>query len=316
MTEVKKSTTKNDAILEVIDIMQRHALTLDDIALMLNSPVELKTEKSSGILSRFFGYIGGIFVFAGLFIYVGMKWEYLDAVGRITVTLGTGFCAFILALVCTTDKRFERAATPLFLMAAFLQPAGILVMMKEYSQGGDPAHALLFMNFVMALQQGCAFKARDRTVLALTTIIFSGSFFIVACDLLHINRHALGITFGISLLCVAWSLGNSKHKSISGLWYFLGAMILLVSSYDWLHDKPMEILFLGLASAIIYLSTRARSRSLLLVGTLALIAYLGNYMAVHFAHNLNAPLLLMLMGFMLIAVGVVAVKINNRYIKN
>lgn len=311
-----KDTEKKDAILDVIDIMQRHTLTLDDIASMLNSPAALKAEKSSSILSRFFAYIGGIFVFAGLVIYVGMKWEYLDPIGRIMVTLGTGFCAFILALVCSTDKRFERAATPLFLIAAFLQPFGILVMMKEYSQGGDPAHALLLMNFVMAVQQGCAFKAKDRTVLALTTIIFSGSFVVIAADLLHINHHILGITMGISLLCIAWSLDSSRHKSIAGLWYLLGAMLLLVTSYDYLHDKPIEILFLGLSSATIYLSTLVRSRSLLLVGTLALIAYLGKYMAVHFADNLNAPLLLMLMGFMLIAIGVVAVKINNKYIKN
>src|SRR4029077_1802571 len=110
------------------------------------------------------------------------------------LTLGTGFCVFVLALVCTTDQRFERAAPPLFLVAALLQPTGILVLLSEYSHGGDPAYGLLFMNLVMAVQQGCAFWARNRAVLALSTIIFSLGFFTIAFDLLHINHNLIGVT--------------------------------------------------------------------------------------------------------------------------
>lgn len=315
MKDAGTSPGKRDAIIEVIDIMQRHALTLNDIASMLDNPRELKVEKSSGILSRLFGYIGGIFVFLGLAIYVGMKWNDLGPVGRIMVTLGPGFCAFVLALVCTSDARVEKMATPLFLTAALLQPTGILVMMKEYSHGGDPAYALLFMNFLMLVQQGCAFKARDRTVLALTTIFFSSCFFAIAFDLMHVNHHLIGVTLGLSLTCIAWSLGRSRHQSIAALNYFAGSVLFLATSYDYLHNTALDVLFLGLASGTIYLSTLARSRTLLLVGTLAMIGYIGNYIAVHFAHNLNAPLMLMLMGFVLIALGVLAVKINNTYIR-
>jgi len=308
-------SAKQDALIEVVDIISRHGLTLDEISTALKGGKEFKADAAGSILSRLFGYIGGIFVFAGLVIYVGMKWDDLNSMGRILLTLGAGFSTFILALVCTTDQRFEKAATPLFLIAALLQPTGIMVMLSEYSHGGDPAHGLLFMNLVMTVQQGCTFWAKDRSVLALSTIVFALGFFTVAFDLMHLDHHLIGVTVGTSLTCIAWSLDHSRHKSLAPLCYFFGSIIFLSAAFSWLRHSPIEIFFMGLACLTIFLSTVARSRTLLLVGTLALIGYIGDYIAEHFAHNLNAPLAVMLTGFLLIGLGVIAVKINNRYIK-
>ena len=308
-------SARQDALIEVVDIIKRHDLTLDEISTALKGGREFKAAKSGSILSRLFGYIGGIFIFAGLAIYVGMRWDDLNSIGRILLTLGSGFCAFILALVCTTDQRFEKAATPLFLVAALLQPTGIIVMLNEFSHGGDPAYGLLFMNLVMAVQQACTFWARDRTVLALTTIVFALGFFTVAFDLMHLDHNLIGVTMGASLTCVAWSLDTSRHRSIAPLCYFFGSVVFLTAAFDWLRHTPIEALFLGLACGVIFLSTVTRSRTLLLVGTLALVAYIGDFIAEHFAHNLNAPLAVMLAGFILICLGVIAVKINNKYIR-
>jgi hypothetical protein len=308
-------SAKQDALIEVVDIISRHGLTLEEISTALKGGKEFKADASSSILSRLFGYIGGIFIFVGLVIYVGMKWDDLNSMGRILLTLGAGFSTFLLALVCTTDQRFEKAATPLFLIAALLQPTGIVVLLGEYSHGGDPAYGLLFMNLVMAVQQGCAFWAKDRSVLALSTIVFGLGFFTVAFDLMHLDHHLIGVTVGASLTCIAWSLDHSRHKSIAPLCYFFGSIIFLSAAFSWLRHKPIEILFMGLACGTIFLSTVARIRTLLLVGTLALIGYIGDYIAEHFAHNLNAPLAVMLTGFLLIGLGVIAVKINNRYIR-
>jgi hypothetical protein len=308
-------SAREDALVEVVDLIKRHGLTVAEVSEALEGGKEFKARRSGSILSRLFGYVGGIFVFVGLAIYVGMRWDDLNSIGRILLTLGTGFCAFVMALVCTTDQRFERASTPLFLVAALLQPTGIVVMLNEYSRGGDPAYGLLFMNSVMAVQQGCAFWSRQRAVLALSTIIFTLGFFTIAFDLMHIGHDLIGVAVGASLCCVGWSLDTSRHKSIAPLCYFFGAVIFLSAAYHWLRHSPIELLFLGLACGCIFLSTVARSRTLLLVGTLALIGYLGDFIAEHFAHNLNAPLLVMLIGFLLIGLGVVAVQINNKYIK-
>jgi hypothetical protein len=232
----------------------------------------------------------------------------------VMVTLGPGFCIFVLALVCTTDARLEQASTPLFVLAALVEPAGIIVTLQEYSSGGEPAHGVLFMNAVMVIQQGCAFIARRRTVLALATIVFALGFFTVAFDLLGIQHNLIGLVIGASLICVAWSLDRSRHRSIAGLAYFFGSGIFLAAAWDWLHDTSAHPLFLGLACGAIFLSTVTRSRSLLLVATVALVGYLVEFIADRFGDSLGGPLMLIMIGFVLIGFGVLAVTINNKFI--
>src|SRR5262245_42342606 len=195
-------STREDALGEIVTLVRQHGLTVDEIASALDRDPHTTAARSSSILSRVFGYLGGTFVFAGLAIYIAMRWDDLGSTGRVLLTLGPGFCAFVLALVCMTHEAFAGAALPLFLIAAIVQPTGILVLMKEFSQGGDPAYGVLFMNLVMLIQQGCAFWVTRRTVLAFTTIVFAMGFVTVALDLLHVGRDLMGIVLGMSLGCV------------------------------------------------------------------------------------------------------------------
>jgi hypothetical protein len=308
-------SARDDALDEIVALVRRHGVTVSEIASALDRDPDTRVARSSGILSRVFGYVGGTFVFAGLAIYIGMRWDDLGSTGRVLLTLGPGFCAFVLALVCTTKEAFAGAALPLFLIAAIVQPTGIFVLMKEFSQGGDPAYGVLFMNLVMVIQQGCVFWAKRRTVLASTTILFAVGFVAVALDLLHVGRDLMGIVLGVSLGCVAWSLDRSPHRLLSGPVYFFAALLFLTAWYHALRHTAIEVLFVGLSCAVVFLSVVARSRSLLAIGTLGLIAYIGYFIAEHFENNLNAPIVLMFAGFLLIAIGAAAVRINNRYIR-
>ena len=308
-------SARDDALVEIVALVRQHDLTVGEIASALDRDPHTGVARSSGILSRVFGYLGGTFVFAGLAIYIGMRWDDLGSVGRVLLTLGPGFSAFVLALVCTTNEAFAGAALPLFLIAALVQPTGILVMMKEFSQGGDPAYGVLFMNMVMVIQQGCAFWAIRRTVLAFTTIIFATGFVTVALDLLHVGHDLMGIVLGVSLGCVAWSLDRSPHRPLAGAVYFFAALLFLGAWYHVLRHTAIEVLFVGLSCVVVFLSIVTRSRSLLAVGTLALIAYIGYFIGEHFENNLNAPIVLMVAGFLFIAIGAAAVRINNKYIR-
>jgi hypothetical protein len=308
-------SARDDALVEIVTLVRQHGLTVGEIASALDRDPHTSVARSSGILSRVFGYLGGTFVFVGLAIYIGMRWDDLGSAGRVLLTLGPGFCAFVLALVCTTNNAFAEAALPLFLIAALVQPTGILVMMKEFSQGGDPAYGVLFMNMIMVIQQGCAFWTIRRTVLALTTIIFATGFATVALDLLHVGHDLMGIVLGVSLGCVAWSLDRSPHRSLAGTVYFFAALLFLAAWYHALRHSAIEVAFVAVSCMVVFLSIVVRSRSVLAVGTLALIAYIGDFIGEHFANNLNAPIVLMFAGFLLIAIGAAAVRINNKYLR-
>jgi hypothetical protein len=307
-------TDKQDALVEVVDLITRHGLTIDEVGAALAGRSDHTTDRASGVVSRIFAYLGGIFVFVGLGIFVGMRWDDLGPAGRVLLTFGPGFCLFVLAIVCASDARLSVAATPLFLVAGLVQPTGILVMLREYGHGGETEHAVLFTSLVMLVQCACTFWARRRTVLAFLSIVFGTIAGFVSLDLLDANLYLTGITIGTSLLCVGWSLDRSPHRAIAGVVYFVGAALLLEETYAWLRREPLEILFLGAASGVVVLAAVARSRSLLVVGTAALVGYIADFIYRHFADNLGAPLVLMAIGLVFLGLGAAAVRINAQYI--
>jgi hypothetical protein len=309
------SSSKQDALIEVVDIMKRHSLTLEEVYAALQDSPDFKAQKSGGILMRVFGYLGGLFVFAGIGTFIGMQWTDMGPAGHIITTLGFGFCLFIMALICDGNEKLAPAATPLYLISAALQAAGIGVTMDEFSRGGNPAHGLMFLLLVMAIQQGCTFWARQRTVLALTTLFFGGLFFLVAFEEIGIPEELNGFVMGVSLTCIGWACDKSKHKALAWLCYLIGSVLVLAVAAHTLHGSPGEVLFLGLAAGYIFLSTVVRSKTLLVVGMLATLSFVTYYMAKLFGDSLAGPIGLVLIGGLLIGAGVVTVKINARYIK-
>ena len=307
-------TARQDALAEVVSLITRHGLTIGEVSAALDGQGDFAARQTSSVVSRIFAYLGGIFVFVGLGIFVGMRWDELGPAGRVMLTFGPGLCLFVLALVCASDARLEAAATPLFLVSGLVQPTGILVMLREYGRGGEVEHAVLFTSAVMLVQHGCTFWARRRTVLAFTSIVFGTIAAFTALDLLDANLYLAGITIGASLLCVGWSLDRSPHRAIAGVIYFCGAVLALEEIYAWLRREPLEILFLGAACGVVVLAAVARSRSLLVVGTAALVGYIADFIYRNFADNLGAPLALMVMGLLFLGLGAAAVRINTRFI--
>lgn len=307
---------KEDALQDIVSLARHNQITLEEIAQAFNSPQTQTVKASSSMLSKLFGYIGGIFVFAGIGVFISMYWDDFGSAARVVVTLGAGLVAFIMGLVCLADKKYERAATPLFLISSFLQPTGILVMLQEYSSGGDVRHGMLFMAGYMLIQQGATFWAKGRTVLAFSAVLFGSVFFANLFDILGVNEKLIGIIIGTSLLCIAYALNQSKHLAIASFWYFVGAVTLLWSIFESVEKSPLEPIYLGASALIIFVSTYVRSRTLLLVGTLSMLLYIGYYTAKHFANTVGWPIALVMIGVALIALSSLAVRLNRQYIKS
>ena len=304
---------KDDALQEIVLLARNNEITLQDIKLALAGPD--KAAQSSGVLSRLFSYIGGIFIFAGIGVFVSMYWNDFNSEARVIMTLGTGFAVFIMGLVCLGERNYERAATPLFLIAAVLQPTGILVMLNEYAMGGDRRYGVLFMAACMLIQQSAAFWAKQRTALAFSAVFFGALFFVTLFDIWDFKANLIGTVMGFSLLCIAYALNQSRHLAIAPFWYFVGSLALLWSAFDIVEDTPLEVGYLGLAAFMIFLSTHVRSRTLLLVSTLAMLGYIGYFTAEHFANTVGWPISLVIIGIALFGLGSLAVRLNSKYIK-
>lgn len=309
-------SNKEEALQDIVSIAKHNNITLDEIGHALETSPLSASKPSAGVLSKLFGYIGGIFVFAGIGVFISMYWDDFGSAARVIVTLGTGLVVFIMGLVCLTDKRYEKAATPLFLIASILQPMGILVMLHEYFSGSDPRHGVLFMTAYMLIQQGAAFWAKRRTELAFSAILFGCIFFANLFDICDIDEKLIGTVIGISLMCIAYALQQSRHLEIAPICYFAGAAILMWSMFETVENTAFELIYLGLSALLIFLSTYVRSRALLLVGTLSMLGYISYYTAKHFANAVGWPIALVMIGIALIALSSLAVRINNKYIKS
>jgi len=311
---------KEDALQDIVSLAKHNDITLQEIANALSkSPTNIQTQvakQSSSVLSKLLGYIGGIFVFAGIGVFISMYWNDFGSAARVIVTLCTGLVAFVMGVVCLGDKKYEQAATPLFLMSSLLQPTGIFVMLQEYSSGGDARYGILFMAIFMLIQQGATFLAKQRTVLVFSAVLFGCIFLTTLFDLWDMNEKLTGVVIGTSLICIAYALNQSRHLAIAPFWYFVGSMILLCSVFAAVRNTPFELAYLGLSAFIIFLSTYLRSRALLSVGTLSMLAYIGYYTAEHFANTVGWPIALVMIGIALIAVSALAVRLNNKYIKS
>ena len=306
---------KDDALQEIILIARRNHISLDDINQALANTQVLVAKENSSILTKLFGYLGGIFVFAGIGVFISMFWDDFGSAARIIVTLGIGLAAFYMGVACLRETKYERAATPLFLMSSLLQPAGIFVMLDEFSTGGDPRDGVLFMAIYMLIQQGCTFWAKQRTVLAFSAILFGCTFFATLFDKWDLDNNLIGMTLGASLMCIAYALNQSRHIAISPFWYLIGSATLLWSVFDAVKNTPLELLYLGLSGFFIFLSTTVRSRTLLTVSTLSMLGYIGYFTAEYFANNIGWPVALVILGIALIGLSSLAVKLNNKYIR-
>ena len=105
-------------------------------------------------------------------------------------------------------------------------------------------------------------------------------------------------------------LVNSEtgRKLFSGSVYFFGGLFaLLVNTF-------IEMLFVVVACGGVFLSMHVRSRMLLFVSTAAILGYVSHFKNKYFLDSLGWLLVLVLLGFILIGVSAVAIRINRRYL--
>ncbi|MFC1690116.1 DUF2157 domain-containing protein [Pseudomonadota bacterium] len=303
---------REEALRQIAEIAARNDLNADDIIRALQAKGKpVAADRSTSILAQVLGYLGGILVLAGIAIIIGLQWDHLNSATRVLLTLGVGFAIFLFALATMTDPRFARVTTPMLLVAAGLEPTGIVVMLDEYSRGGDPEHGLLFMCGAMFLQQFLVFLARGRSVLLFTSLFFGAAGFGTLCQILDIDFEITGVALGIGLMAVTWAIDKTGHRVITPFWYFAGSVFFLAGMFEVLDDTALEIVYFGVAAGIMYLATVVRSRTLLFTSVLALMAFTGYF----FRDSLANAFGLIVMGLLLIGLSALAMSLNRKYIR-
>jgi hypothetical protein len=317
-------------VLEHIATLAReHHLTAAEIAAALaaDQPAPEPATRARSLVVRALGYLGGTFVFAGIAAFIALQWNEMNSAARVIITLGPGIAACVLAVLSSRDEgtpfrrsgsqvRFDKAAAPLFLMAAVLEPTGLLVAFKEFGSGGDARWAALVTAGVIALQFGVIFSVLRQSMLLFLGVFFATLFWLTCFDLLNMDNGIAALATGSSLLLSAIGVDRTRHGVITPSWYFFGAIGVLYGLFDLVERTPFEIVFILVASGFVYLSAAVQSRTLLVVATAAILAYTGWFTGQHFADSLGWPLALMLFGMIMIGLSALAFRIDRQFIRN
>lgn len=301
--------SRTEAIQQIQTLMAQYQLSPSD----LKSLAPENSEHQQSLLQRILIYIGGAFIFVGLCVYINMIWEDLPSLARVIISLGSGFVAFILGLICLGDKRYFKVSTPLFLMAAFLQPFGLFVFMDEYlPHSNEIAKAASFVFAFMTLQQTIAFWASNRTSLLLFSVFFFYATIISILNWFDFSGREIPLLVGLSGLMVSWGIAQTAHKPIASFGYFVSSILTAVASWDILEDTPYDVLLIGVSAGLIYLAVFTASRTVLTVGVLSLLAFLGYFTDEYFANVVGWPIALIVMGFIMIGISIYAVKLGRK----
>ena len=316
------------ALQDIVALAREHRLTAVEIGAALAeepapaadlSAVARSAEAESRartILVRVGAYLGGTFVFAGIVAFIALQWDSMNSAARVIITLGSGLAAFAMATIATRDSRFDKAAPPLFLIAAGLEPTGMLVAFNEFGSGGDARWAALFTAGVMAIQFAAIFSVLRQSMLLFLAVLFAMLSWVTAFDILNVDE-SFGVTMlGGCLLLAAIAADRTPHRVITPAWYLAGGIGFLYGLFDIVEGTLFEVLFILTASGFVYLSAAIPSRTLLLVATGAILGYTGWFTGEHFADSLGWPLALVLFGLLMISLSALAFRIDRKYIRS
>jgi hypothetical protein len=304
------------ALEQIAALARAHGLSATEVAAAIEpSSGDAGARRTQGVLVHVLGVLGGTFVFAGVGVFIALQWNELNAAARVLVTLGSGLVAFVLAVLGTRDRRFDKAATPLFLAAAVLEPGGMIVAFAEFGSGGDWRLASLVTSGAMAAQFALTFGVLQRSALLFLTILFGTAFFWTALDLMDADKGVISVVLGTSMLLAAVGVDRSGRSEITPFWYFAGATAFLYGFFDMVERTPLEITFLAVAAGFVYGSVLLHSRTLLAVGTIAILAYTAYFTGEHFVDSVGWPLALVAFGLVLIGLSAVAVRIDRDYVR-
>lgn len=313
MAEISARTR---ALEDIAAIARQHRLSASEIAAAIGAPPTAAPDsRVRAVLVRVLGFLGGTFVFAGIGVFIALQWSQMNSAARVVVTLGSGLAAFVLAMLASREIRFDKAATPLLLMAAALEPTGMLVAFQEFGSGGDWRVAGLITSAAMTLQFGATFGRLRRTTPLFLTVVFGTLFWWTALDLVDVGDTLIALILGASMLLAAVGIDRAGYRDITPIWYLFGAAAFLYGFFDAVERTPFEIAFVAAAAAFVYLSVMLHSRTLLFVATMAILAYTAWFTSEHFANSMGWPLALIAFGMFMIGLSALAFRIDRDYVR-
>ena len=306
-------------------------VTAEDVRPLLSASVPGDAGAADALASRLsmvLYYIGGGVVFLGLVFLIAQEWRHFNSTMKIFVTLGSGVAAFVVGVLLSQHKKLGAAGPAFFLLSALLLPVGLLV---TYDEAGIDPETLMTQIQIAGLLTAVYTTSHlvFRQNVLLIFAIFFGTWFIFI-----FTNHLVGgapvfddyrfvsyrILFGgLAYMFLGHAFFGTARGVVSGWLYGMGVIAFLGAGLALGEWKPhqnvfWESIYPGLIFGVIFLSTHLKSKTFLIFGSLALGVYLTKITAEYFSDSLGWAFSLVVVGFLLMGVAYLAVRIKRQYI--
>lgn len=271
--------------------------------------------------------LGAAIVVIGIVIFVHQIWYDIGSFGRIAVTLGLGFVITAIGSMLLKNKPEENLGTVFHFIGGMLIPGGAVVTLSELNlDSGDWTIAITFgvifafyllLNSIHknAILTFFAIANGTATVYLVLNAVVGGPFegWFGIKDIYQYTTMAMGASY----LLLAHAFRDGWNKKLIGVLYFFGITGFLGAAFSQVFDSvPWQMLYFILVIGGLALSVYMRSRSILVMSTLFLIAHVSYITSEYFANSLGWPISLVILGFVFIGLGYVSISINKKYIAN
>lgn len=304
-------TDRERALEQIVVLMQQHAISSAEVHAAL--PGERLGGGTTGSkLATLFGYLGAAFVVVGIATLIGVNWEKLSSLARVLVTLGTGAALLFYALWNQRSQRFPAITGALYALSYLLQPTGVMVALEEWGADGDVRIAVALTAAVMAMQAGLIHVRRGHPVLLGAIVVFAAIAFATFADLIGVRDDWIQLALGSGLTLCGLGLRGRHAWGVAAAAVLVGSSMTYIGAFELLESTAAEVLLPALSALGIYLSVVLANRLLLLTGVLSLLAYLAYFTAEYFAESVGWPVVLIILGLLFVAVGMLALRLNRR----
>jgi len=321
---------KKDLLRNIQSLASQNAITKDELISAFDSGVGLDVSggrsRSAGI-SHILYYIGGAVVFIGISVLIRQHWTTLNSITKILSTLGAGIASYITAVFISREERFEFVSSAFYFISALVMPLGIQITFHIAGLDTGSYGVQSIVSGILLTTFLLSYFVNRKTVFVLFNIIFGTWLFFSFTSLIVGGRPGFGWEFsayrvlcmGLVYALLGYYFTESPHRSLTGALYgfgvfcFLGAALALG---DWKpHQNGFwELIFPGLVFGVMFLSVYLRSKAFLTFGSLYLVAYIFKITGEYFAQSMGWPLVLVLTGLGLIAIGYLHFNLKKKYL--
>jgi hypothetical protein len=269
--------------------------------------------------------LGAAIVVIGIVIFFYQIWDDIGTPLRILVTLGLGFLITAIGSMLLKTKPTDVIGSVFHVIGGLLIPGGAMVMLYELDVIQATAWPITITFGIISLFYYLLNIVHKNVVLTFFAIANTTAFIYlfvqsVLDNSLYTNENLyayLTMAIGLSYLLLSHSFKEGWNKNLTGILCFFGITGFLGAAFSQVFDSSVwQMIYFILMALGFYLSILMKSRSILVMSTIFLIAHVSYITDEYFADSLGWPISLVILGFVFIGLGYTSFAINKKYITN